>query len=122
MINNKGSVTILGIYLCYLALFLAIIAKATILDNIYFYKENNQKYQLFLIENAIITNIYQDYKNVNYKSKRLNYTSNYQIKNGDYIYKIRVVIDNDNYLYEVRYDHLCQEVLEFNNITTTNTI
>lgn len=122
MINNKGSISILGIYLCYLAIFLAIIAKATILDNSYFFQENNKEYQLFLIENAIITNIYNNHKNVNYNSKRLKYTSKYQSKNGDYIYEIKVNIDKDIYLYEARYDHLCHQVLEFNNITTSNSI
>lgn len=120
--NNKGSVSILGIYLCYLMLFLTILTKTTIIENAYFHKENNRNYQLFLIENAIITNIYNDHKNINYSSKRLKYNASMKKEDNDYVYEIKVVVDNDLYLYQVKYDYICNQILQFNNITTSNSI
>lgn len=118
--NNRGSVSILGIYLCYLLLFLTILIKAMLVENIYYYKDNNKGYHLFLIENAIITNIYKDHNKINYNSKRIKYNSTMKIVNNDYIFKINLIIDNDIYLYEVKYDYICNQVLEFNNITPNN--
>lgn len=120
--NKKGSVSVLGIYLCYLAIFLAIVSKTIIMSNISYYQENYHKYNLFMIENAIITNIYQDYRDVNYSSKRLSYTSTMNNKDGDYIYKIKVSIDQDLYVYEARYDHECEQLIEFNNISRSDSI
>ena len=123
MLNNqKGTITLLGMYICLLMLFLSILTKTILLENYYYYQQENTKYNLFLIENAIVKNIYDDFENVNYSSKDLSYISDLTIVNDNYEYKIKLSVYKDVYEYYVVYDHICHKIIEFNNISTIKKI
>lgn len=113
--NNKASVSCLGIYIVITCLFLMILSKSLFLENYYYFKYVNKQYDLFLIENAIISNIYQEFNNVNYHSENLSYQSTFKIENNEYLYKIKLKVYKDIYNYSARYDRICNRLLEFNN-------
>ncbi|MDF9866853.1 hypothetical protein OKW22_000408 [Bacilli bacterium PM5-3] len=120
--NKKGTITLLGIYICLLFLFLAIISKSILLENYHYYKFNNNKYNLFLIENAIVKNIYDDYKNVNYSNGIVSYKSIIKVVNDDIHYTIKLSVYSDIYEYNIIYDNVCEKIIEFNNVSVINEI
>ncbi|MDR3215303.1 MAG: hypothetical protein LBT75_03375 [Bacilli bacterium] len=120
MKNNKGNVSILCINILVLASFILLFVNSLYLETYYYYQHLNKPYNIFLIENAIIKNVYQDHLNVNYTSQLMSYHSHYKIINGNYEYLITLSIHNDIYHYELIYDKLCNQVIEFNISNLTN--
>lgn len=119
MINNKGSITLLTIYICIFVLLLALLTQSIFMENYYYYKHHKKSYDLFLIENAIIKNIYNDYRNVFYQDNRVYYKGSIVNNNEDQDikYSLNLIVDKDIYEYEIIYDRICFRVVEFNNIT-----
>lgn len=111
--HNRGSITLLAVYICSLLLFISLLFKSVFLENYLYYKEYNHKYNLFVIENALIMNVYQNPNKVNYSGDKLVYKSKLSIDKGDYLYKVKLSIYMDTYNYEIRYDKDCHKITSF---------
>lgn len=117
MKNNSGNVTILAINIIVLLLFYLMLVNSFFMLTYTYLKENNNSENLFLIENAIIKDIYNDVRNVNYQSKELSYYSKYRLESdNNYYLDITLQINNKKRYYEAIYDKECHQILQFNPI------
>lgn len=122
MINTKGSITLLAIYICSFVLLLAILVKAIFLENYTYYNEQLQN-NLFLIESKMVKDIYDDYKDVQKRGKNFSYTTTSiqqkSLDEAESILKLRLVLNKKIYTYEVEYDSICKQII---NLTDTTII
>ena len=118
MINNKGSISIIAINICSLIFLLSLVVSSIFLENYHFDKKYGNDYNLSIIENMIVKNIYDDYKNVSLDHKNLSYKSKTKKQENDIEYEISLVVKNDVYKYYALYDVECKRLIEFNQISS----
>ena len=117
MINNKGTVSVVAIYICIIALFLSIITNNILLENYHYYLYKKHSKNLFIAENMIAKNIYDNYQNVAYHGKNIDYSSKIKKEDNNIKYNLTLLLNGKLYQYEILYDNECQKILSFEDIT-----
>ncbi|MDR1782455.1 MAG: hypothetical protein LBR40_05630 [Bacilli bacterium] len=122
MINNKGNVSIIAINIIVLLLFYTMLINSIFIISIEYYNKIKDNENLFLIENAVIMNIYHDYKNVNFNNNKITYYSKVKEIDGNHHLDITLIINHKIYYYLAVYDNVCNQVLSFNEVDLSNSI
>lgn len=111
--NKQANISILAILLLNIILFQILYLKTITIESAMYTKHHLKNYNLFALENLIITLIYQDYNNVNLNRKNLNITSNSKVVDENYALEISIIINQHKLQYYALYDVECNQVLEF---------
>lgn len=110
MKNNKGSISILVIYLINILLYTSVLIKIILMKNQYYYNSINQNYDVFLIDNYISMSIYKQKEEV-----VDNVVLNKKVKEKKNIieYMIELKINKDIINYYVIYDKVAKIITTF---------
>lgn len=116
MINRKGSISFLTIIICILML-INISTINTLFTEYKNYNNSIQKYDLFLIENKIIYDVFNN-NIINLESKDYSYNVITSIKDVNIVtYFVNIQIYTDSYSYTITIDRPCNLIISFDKVS-----